>query len=281
MTKQRQFCIGGIDESAGQDHYLIRFVDEKDLVKCQSGTFLVGSVDRNRGFDGARADAEELTYTVSWPNRRKEPWTIAGDDSERYLAVKPGKKITGLAGRGGLTRGGRPLVRGNPLSLSLSMIPRTLDGREKRPAFDRIRHNLGLPEGTPALWFVDPDKTIKLVSRKLCEHLSLRQHLVIISGAVIYEDRTLVVDTFQEFKDTIDELFNSGVLDLDRLFSKPRVPYEADSEYRILWMTHSGTCPNTVAFPLMLDYQNEDHVILQDIDFGDHFTIVRNGDELQ
>ena len=281
MTKHGQFCLGGIARSVRQDFYLIRFIEEKDLLKCRSGTFLVGSIDRNKGFDDVRADAEELTATISWPNKSKERWTIAGAEGERYLGIRSGKKITALAGRGGLTQSGQPLVRGNPLSLSLSMIPKTLDERGKRFAFEQIRHNLGLAEGTPALWFMYPDKTVTLLTRRLSEYFKMSNHLVIISGTVIYGDRTVVVDTFQEFKDAVDKMYNSGETDLNRLFTKPRVPYENDREYRIIWLSHSGKTPNTVRYPLMPDYQDNDHIILQDVDFEDHFTIVRQGDGLQ
>ena len=280
MTSKSRFCIGGIDKNTSRDYHLIRFIEEKDVLKCQSGTFLVGSIDRNKRFDDERADGEEFTATISWPNKSKEQWTISGEDGPKYLGIRPGKKITGLAGRGGLARSGRPLVGGNPLSISLSMIPKTLCGTEKRVVFEQIRRNLGLPKGTPALWFTYSDETFRLLTRRLSEHLKITNHLVIISGTVVYQERTIVVNSFQEFKDTADKLYNSGELDLDRLFAKPRVPYRNDREYRAIWMTHSGRDPNRVEFPLLPDYQENDHILLEDIDFNDHFTLVTQGNEL-
>ncbi len=280
MTSKSRFCIGGIDENTSRDYHLIRFIEEKDVLKCQSGTFLVGSIDRNKRFDDERADGEEFTATISWPNKSKERWTISAEGGPKYLGIKPGKKITGLAGRGGLTRSGRPLVGGNPLSLSLSMIPKTLCGTEKRAVLEQIRRNMGLPKGTPALWLTYPDETFRLLTRRLSEHLKITNNLVIISGLVVYQERTIVVNSFREFKDTVDKLYNSGELDLDRLFAKPRVPYGNDKEYRTIWMTHGGRDPNRVEFPLLPDYQENDHIILEDIDFNDHFTLVTQGNEL-
>ena len=280
MNSNNRFCIGGIDKNISQDYHLIRFIEEKDMLKCRAGTFLVGSIERNKRFDDARADAEEFTATVSWPNSAKERWTIAGDDGPKYLGIRPGKMITALAGHGGLTRSGRPLVGGNPLSLSLSMIPKALSGTEKRTVLDQIRRNIGLPEGTPALWLKYPDETFTVLTRRLLEYLKITNPLVIVSGTVVYQERTIVVASFQEFKNKVDELYNSEVLDLDRLFTKPKVPYENDREYRTIWMAHSGRGPNKVEFPLLPDYQKNDHLILEGVEFSDHFTVVTQGDEL-
>ena len=280
MNSHNRFCIGGIDKNINRDHHLTRFIEEKDLLKCQAGTFLVGSIDRNRSFDDMRADTEEFTATVSWPNSAKERWTIAGDDGLRYLGMQPGKKITALAGCGGLTRGGRPLVGGNALSLSLSMIPKALSATDKGTVFEHIRRNIGLPIGTPALWLKYPDKTLTVLTRRLSDYLKIVNPLVVISGTVVYQERTITVSSLQEFKDTVDELYNSETLDLDRLFTKPKKPYENDREYRIIWMAHSGRDPNKVEFPLMPDYQKNDHIILDGVPFSDHFTVVTHGDEL-
>ena len=173
VTSNNRFCIGGIDKNISRDYHLVRFIEEKDLSKCKARTFLVGSIERNKKFDDARADLEEFTATVSWPNSAKEQWTIAGDDGPRYLGIRPGKKITALAGRGGLTRSGRPLVSGNPLSLSLSMIPKALSGSEKRTIYHQIRRNIGLPKGTPALWFKSPDQTLAVLTRRLSDYLKI------------------------------------------------------------------------------------------------------------
>ena len=71
MNSRNRFCLGSIDKSISRDHHLLRFIEEKDLSKCQAGTFLVGSIERNKRFDDARADTEEFTATVSWPNSAK------------------------------------------------------------------------------------------------------------------------------------------------------------------------------------------------------------------
>ena len=249
MNSHNRYCLGGIDKNISRDYHLIRFVEAKDLSKCQAGTFLVGSIERNKRFDDARADTEELTATVSWPNSTKERWIIEGDDGIRYLGIRPGKKITALSGHGGLTRSGRPLVGGNPLSLSLSMIPKALSGSEKRGVFEQVRRSIGLPKGTPGLWFKHLHKTFPMLTRRLSDYLNIANPLVIISGTVVYQERTIVVESFQEFKDKVDELYNSGVLDLDRLLTKPKIPYESDREYRVIWMAHNGTEQNKVEFP--------------------------------
>ena len=119
-----------------------------------------------------------------------------------------------------------------------------------------------------------------MLTRRLSDYLKIANPLVIISGTVVYQERTIVVASFQEFKDKVDELYNSEVLDLDRLFTKPQVPYEYDREYRTIWMTHTGRDPNKVEFPLLPDYQKKDHIILDGVEFSDHFTVVMQGDEL-
>ena len=160
------------------------------------------------------------------------------------------------------------------------MIPKALSGTEKRTVFEQVRRSIGLPKGTPGLWFKYPDETFPMLTRQLSDYLNISNPLVIISGTVVYQERTIVVESFQEFKDKADELYNSEALDLDHLLTKPKTPYETDREYRTIWLAHSGTDPNKVEFPLLPDYQKNDHIIIDGVHFSDHFTVVTHGDEL-
>lgn len=218
------FCIGGVDQSVVSHCHLIRFVDANDIVKCKAGTVLVGSVSRNRRFDDERADNGECSVTIEWPNESREGWQFRDDECLRYTGLKAGKKFRGIKGCGGLTLSNYPLVSGNPLSLSLSAIPRSIETKEKQAVLDSIRANLGLPKSTPALCCKSPKVLFQHLTCELSAHLRLEHCLVVLSGSIRYEDRLIRVNSFREFKDTVDSTFHSGMLDLDRLFLKPRHP---------------------------------------------------------
>ena len=279
MNKMPRYCIGGIDEKTKSNCHLIRFVDKTDLPKCESGTVLIGSIERNKRFDDARSDKGELSVQIQWENPDGERWIVGNNESKSVLGLLPGKKITALSGTGGIVSE-RKLVPGNPLSLSLSMIPKSLGRKRKNIALERIRTNLKLPEGTPALCLIAPGRTCKMLTERLCDHLSLDNHLFALSGAITYGDRKIRVQSFSEFKGTIGKVVNSDVLDIDRVFTKPETPYRYDREYRIIWFGHNGKELNKIEFPLIADYQTADHVILDGFDFAEHFTVVYEGEQL-
>ena len=273
-------CIGGVDQSVISHCHIIRFVDKGDIAKCKAGTVLVGSISRNRRFDGERADNGECSVTIQWPNESKERWRLYGDECVRYTGIKAGKRIRGVAGRGGLTLDNYSLVSGNPLSLSLSVIPRNLESQEKQAAFDSIRGNLGFSKSTPALCFISPNAFFKRLTCELSGHLRPKHRLVLLSGPIRYQDRAIKVNTFEEFKDTVDSMFHGGTLDMDRVFLKPRIPYGKDREYRLIWIAHSGTTPKRVKFPLTTDCQVNDHVVLGGFAFDEHFSIAEHANQL-
>ena len=273
-------CVGGVDESVASLCHVIRFVDKDDIDKCKDGTVLVGSISRNRRFDGERADNGECSITIQWPNESREKWRFYGNECVRYTGIRAGKRIRGVTGRGGLTLDNYSLMSGSPLSMSLSVIPRNLENTEKQTVFDSIRGNLGLPPSTPALCFKSPSTFFKRLTWALSDHLCLAQCLVILSGPIRYRDRTIRVNSFREFKDTVDTIFHSGALNMDRVFLKPRIPYEKDREYRLMWIAHSGATPKHVEFPLTTDYQVNDHVVLDGFALDDHFSIAEDASQL-
>ena len=261
MNKAPRYCIGGIDERTQSKCHLIRFVDKKDLPKCEAGTVLIGSIERNKTFDNARGDKGELSVKTRWENPEREKWLVRNDESQRVFGLRPGKKITAISGTGSITSE-RTLVPGNPLSLSLSMVPRSLGKKRRNIVFEQIRTNLQLPEGTPALCFRSPGRTCQMLTERLCDRLNLKIYLFALSGAITYGDRIVISQSFSDFKNAIDKSMNSDVLDIDRVFMKPETPYRSDREYRIVWFGHSGKDLNTIEFPLIANYQTADHVIL-------------------
>ena len=120
-----------------------------------------------------------------------------------------------------------------------------------------------------------------MLTDRLPDHLNLKAHLFALSGAIAHGDRKVLLQSFGEFRDTIDEVANSGVLDIDRVFTKPITPYKYDREYRIMWFAHSGKDHKSIEFPLMADYQTADHVILDGFDFAEHFSAVYEGEQLR
>ena len=112
--------------------------------------------------------------------------------------------------------------------MSLSMVPKSLSRKKRNMLFEQIRINLKLPEGTPALCLSSPGRTCQMLTDRLRDHLNLKAHLFALSGAIAYGDRKVLLQSFGEFRDTIDEVANSGVLDIDRVFTKPITPYKYD-----------------------------------------------------
>lgn len=92
MTKAPRYCIGGIDYKTASNCHFIRFVDKSDLPKCESGTVLIGSIERNKGFDDARSDKGEVSAQIRWENQNSGKWIVRNDESIGVLGYFQGRK---------------------------------------------------------------------------------------------------------------------------------------------------------------------------------------------
>ena len=271
-------CIGGIGQAIAARYHLIRFVKAQDIPKCERDTVLVGSIRRNRRFEDERSDPKELSVDIAIRNRTTRG-TVFLEDAKKYLGISTNVPIE-IAPRARVTLSGWAIADGNPLSMSLSMIKKGATRLKKKELFCGIRKNLGLENTTPALCFRCPERTIRLITERLSCHPDVKCQLLAMSGPIDYQDRTITVESFEEHKDTIDQLFHSNTLHLSLLFRKPKMPYENDREFRIVWLAYDGA-DSPESGTVRTNYQEQEHIILEDINFSEHFTIVREGDELQ
>jgi hypothetical protein len=268
---ERKFLISalGFSEEFLSENEVIKFISKKDLDACQKGTFLVGSVDRNKTFDNARKDTGELCLEVSYKNPKGEEWELHGDDCKRYCWMAATKEITTFKGTGGLGIV-QPVVNGNPYSLSLSYLERNLGDIERKKKIEQIRKNTEYASDDIVLRFKKPRDLIFEITKLLIKECNVQ--LMTVGAKIIYRNRDVSFNSFDEYKKYIDEAYHSGNLNLYPMFMKPEV-YSLDDEYRVMWLAHSGEF-NKYASPAWLNYQKESHIILNGINFDDHFEVI-------
>jgi hypothetical protein len=268
---ERNFLISalGFSERFLIKNDVIKFISKKDLAACQKGTFLVGSIDRNKKFDNARKDTGELCLEVWYKNPKNEEWSLHGDDCMRYACMAATEEITTIKGNAGLCLI-QPVANGNPYSLSLSYIEKSLDNIERKNRIEQIRKNIEYDADDIVLRFKKPRDLIFQITELLIKKCNVQ--LMTVGSEIIYRSREVSFDCFTKYKQYVDQTYHSRNLNFYPIFIKPEV-YKLDSEYRIIWFAHSGGF-NRYELPAWLNYQNNTHIILDGINFDDHFEVI-------
>lgn len=265
-----QCYIGGVAPHIKNNYRLIRFVHREHLESCKAGNFLIGSIARNKGFDGKRGDHGEVSISITLNS--PDGWFFEGSNSKKYIGIgtNPGDKITGMKGNGKLTLANQSLLVGNPLSLSFALISNTADENQTQAEVQQVRESLDIKD---AVCFMvrDVDKLIKELTQMLrAGGYTSSKRLMPISSLINYASREIETKSQAEFEEKVDELFYSGALHTGYLFTKPDT-YQADREFRVIWIGHSGKTSSNYQGPLLTDINQNDCVILSPIDFDKHF----------
>jgi hypothetical protein len=145
-----------------------------------------------------------------------------------------------------------------------------LTERERIERIKSIRRSTDYKDDDVLLKFKNPRELIFKITQSLCSETGTQ--LMTVGSKIIYRSRDVQFDLLDGYKRFIDETFWSGNLNFYLLFIKPEV-YKNDEEYRILWLAHSGKF-NKFTMPAWVDYQSESHVILDGIDFDEHFEVI-------
>ncbi|SMN01602.1 hypothetical protein SPONN_2661 [uncultured Candidatus Thioglobus sp.] len=267
------YCFGGVDKSILKKYHLVRFIHQEDLESCRLGNFLIGSADRNKSFNDKRNDNKELTVSIEWENERKEKWSLEGVDCKKYIGISATEKFKSITGSGGLGVKHIKLVSGNPYSLSFSVIPKRLSKRQKYQTISSIRESLGMPENTAVLRIKKPNELLNGITNRLNLNQNIKCSLTPICALISYKKRLVLSGSFLDFKKQIDQILYSKVLNLDYLFLKPDF-YKKDFEYRVLWLGHGGKDHMKVEHNLTMNYQNNEYIIINNVDFENNFQLM-------
>jgi hypothetical protein len=268
---ERGFFISalGFSDAFLEKHEVVKFISKDNLCDCKRGTFLVGSVERNRNHDNARCDNGELSLDILYSNPKGEKWEFHGDDCKRYTGLAATERTSSISGRAGWGIS-MPIVSGNPFSLSVSFLDKGLSESQRLEKIEQIRSSTDYKSDDVLLRFKKPRDLIFTLTEKLCS--TTGEQLMTIGTKIIYKNRKVQFESLEDYKSFINETFWSDNLNVYPLFMKPEV-YKNDEEYRVLWLAHSGEF-NKFTWPAWLNYQSESHVILDGIDFDEHFEII-------
>ncbi|MCP3675141.1 MAG: hypothetical protein GY829_11820, partial [Gammaproteobacteria bacterium] len=198
--KRHGISIGGFTDQILKNYHIVRFINKNDIPLCEKGTFLVGSIKRNKNFADERNDKGEISVTISWENKMAEKWHFTDEECCTYLGgsvedmaqrfgLRNHKEFSSITGTGGLMLKNNPLMYGNLLSLSLSLIPRDIAKKDKLEIAQKIKNSIGMPDNAVLLELKKPDALIKSVTRKIMASGHLEVSVTPICGRVNYDDR--------------------------------------------------------------------------------------------
>ena len=267
-----EIFIGGVSPHIKKNFHIVRFVNRESFASLKAGNFLIGSIHRNRNFDDARGDKGESSVSISLHS--PDGWSFQGAELKRYIGMDPGVKFTGLKGSGKLTLQNISLFHGNPLSLSLSMIPKCRDVTQLKLKCEEIRQNLGMPVDVACVLVKNLDSLIEDITREIrfCKNTTTKR-LISMSGPIKYVTREINTTSVAKYKQKIDLLFYSGILNVDYIFIKAE-SYRLDNEFRVIWIGHAGPTSKILRGPLKMDINPNSFLIVGNINFEKHFLDV-------
>ena len=231
LQQSTTLCInyGKYGNDFFNNYNLIRIIPKKYYK--DKNQILVSSLQRNREIDGNRGDINEAYVKYVFGNEKKERYRLEGQDCES-IGLKPGKKITGITGTGGITFNHTRISNTSNLhSLSFSYIP---NDKHKNDRIREIAHNLDFDLAEyVVLRLLNPLSFFQTVCKKLQQNYNV-DRFIAIHSMIRYLNRERNLVSLNKFMHTIKDPQTN--LDIDTMFTKPIIPFEKDSEIRVIWL---------------------------------------------